>query len=215
VFGPLPSGLPAVPGPAEGGLTHTPRGHAWCRAPLGGPGARPDARGRAIRTRGLMQAMLETRRMGGVECRLNALGPRRWRGHACQACRIQGRDAVADGLHATAHPRRHRLRRQPAGTRQHKVGTTPAEGLGGAPIGCSRLACIIGQGSDIEHWFHDPNRPWEVLLHNDSCGNALGSILWAPGQSMWAGSTRQNQSMWAWKGARLRAGRPISTSRNS
>jgi hypothetical protein len=32
---------------------------------------------------------------------------------------------------------------------------------------------------------------------------------------MWAGRTRQNQSMWAWQGALLRAGRSISASRYS
>ncbi len=35
----------------------------------------------------------------------------------------------------------------------------------------------------------------------------------APVQILWAKSTHQNQSMWAWKGALLRAARPISASR--
>jgi hypothetical protein len=42
-----------------------------------------------------------------------------------------------------------------------------------------------------------------------------GSIMWAQVQIMWAGSTRQNQSMWARKGPLLRAGCSISASRYS
>ena len=63
---------------------------------------------------------------------------------------LKGMDDVADGLHATAHQLRNRLRRQPAGTRQHNLGTTHAEGIGGAPIRFSLPVFIIGQGSDIE-----------------------------------------------------------------
>jgi hypothetical protein len=72
--------------------------------------------------------------MGGMPCRLNALGRRRLRGHARQDLRMKGMDDVADGLHATAHQWRNRLRRQPAGTRQDNFGTTHATGIGGAPI---------------------------------------------------------------------------------
>ena len=36
-----------------------------------------------------------------------------------------------------------------------------------------RKAFIIGQGSDIERWFHNLSVPWKVQLHNYSCGNAL------------------------------------------
>ena len=90
-----------------------------------------------------------------------------------QASRMKGMDDVADGLHTTAHQLRNRLRRQPTGTRQHHVDTTQTEGLGGAPSRFSLQAFIIGQGSDIERWFHNLSVPWEAQLHNYSCGNAL------------------------------------------
>ena len=40
-----------------------------------------------------------------------------------------------------------------------------------------------------------------------------GSIIWAQVQSLWAGRTRQDQSMWARRSALLRAERSISASR--
>jgi hypothetical protein len=121
-----------------------------------------------------MQDILETLTRGGVQDRLYALGPRRLLRSGDQARRIKGMDDVADGLHTTAHQRRNRLRRQPAGTRQHNLGTTQTEGIGGTPSRFSLQAFIIGQGSNRERWFHDLSVPWEAQLHNYSCGNALG-----------------------------------------
>ena len=134
MFGPLPIGPQAVQRPADGFITHTPRGHTLVMAHLCGQGEGPDARGLAIGTRGLMQALLELLTLGSGECRCNALGPRRLFGHAGQAGRIKGMEDIADGLHATAHGLRDRLRRQPAGTRQDNLGTTHAEGIGGPPV---------------------------------------------------------------------------------
>ena len=98
--------------------------------------------------------MLELLTLGGGEGRHYTLGPRRLLGHAGQAGRLKGMDDIADGLHAAAHQLRNRLWRQPAGTREHKLGTTHAEGIGGAPIRFSLHAFIIGPGSDIERGFH-------------------------------------------------------------
>ena len=110
VFGPFPIGPQALQRPANGFITHTSRGHALFMAHLGGQGERPDARGLAIGARRLMQKMLETLTIIGVQCWLHTLGPCRLLGHACQAARIKGMDDVADGLHATAHQLRNRLR---------------------------------------------------------------------------------------------------------
>jgi hypothetical protein len=63
-------------------------------------------------------------------------------------------DDIAHGLHAAAHQLRHRLWRQPAGTRQHNLGTTSAAGIGGAPIRFSLPAVLIGQGANRERWLH-------------------------------------------------------------
>jgi hypothetical protein len=133
-FGPFPIGPQALQRSADGFITHTACGHALFMAHLGGQGERPDARGLAIGARRLMQNMLEALTTGGVQCRLHALGPCRLLGHACQATRMKGRDDVADGLHATAHQLRNRLRRQPAGTRKHNLGPTYTEGIGGAAL---------------------------------------------------------------------------------
>ena len=134
VFGPLPIGPQALQGPADGFITQTPCGHALFMAHLGGQGERPEARGLAIGARGLMQDMLELLTLGGGEGRHRTLGPRRLFGHACQAGCIKGMDDIAHGLHAAAHQLRNQLWRQPAGTRQHNLGTTHAEGIGGAPV---------------------------------------------------------------------------------
>ena len=123
-----------------------------------------------------MQDRLELLTRGGGEGRHRTLGPRRLFGQACQAGCMKGMDDMAHGLHAAAHQLRNRLWRQPAGTRQHHLGTTHAAGIGGAPVRFSLPTFIIGQGSDIERWFHNPSIPWEVPLHKSSCGNALVSV---------------------------------------
>jgi hypothetical protein len=133
VLRPFPVGPQALQRPADGFITHTPRGHPLLVAHLGGQGKRPDTRGLAIGARRLMQDMLETLTRGGVQGRLDALGPRRLLRNACQASRIKGMDDVADGLYTTPHQLRNRLRRQPAATRQHHLGTTQTEGIGGVP----------------------------------------------------------------------------------
>ena len=66
------------------------------------------------------------------------------------------------------------LWREPAGTGQHNLGTPQAEGIGGAPRRFQLQTFIIGQGSDIERWFHNPSVPWKLQLHKSFCGNALG-----------------------------------------
>jgi hypothetical protein len=134
VFGPFPIGPQAVQGPADGFITQTPRGHTLLMAHLGREGERPEARGLAIGAWGLMQDMLELLTLGGGEGRHHTLGPRRVCGQACQAGGIQGMADIAHGLHAAAHQLRNRLWRQPAGTRQHNLGTTDAASLGGAPV---------------------------------------------------------------------------------
>ena len=154
VFGPLPVGPQAVHGPADAFLPQTPRGHAWFLAHLGGEGERPEACGLARAARGLRQDRLERLTLEGGAGRHRPLGPRRLFGQACQAGGIKGMEAIAHGLHAAAHQRRQRLGRQPAGTRQHTVGTPPAAGMGGAPIRFSLPAFLIGQGADLERWLH-------------------------------------------------------------
>jgi hypothetical protein len=42
-----------------------------------------------------------------------------------------------------------------------------------------------------------------------------GSIIWGPVQIMWAWGVLQNECLWSWKIARLRAERAISASRNT
>jgi hypothetical protein len=63
---------------------------------------------------------------------------------------MKGMEDMAHGLHAAAYQLGHRLWRQPAGTRQHHLGTTHAAGIGGAPLHFSLPAFLIGQGLDID-----------------------------------------------------------------
>lgn len=75
VVGPCPIGPQALPRPAHGFLPQTSRGHTLFMAHLGGQGERPDARGLALGARRLMQKMLETLPMRGVQGGLHPLGP--------------------------------------------------------------------------------------------------------------------------------------------
>jgi hypothetical protein len=173
VFGTLPIGPQALQRSAEAFLTQTSLRHPLLMADLGGEGQCPHPGGLTIGARRLMQDMLETLTVDGVQYRLNALRTIRVPHQTLHTLPVKGPDDVADGLDGTSHQLRNRLRRQPTGTRENDLGSPDPEGVRGASVSLQLHTFLIGQGSNKERWFHNPSLPWEARLHNNSCGDAL------------------------------------------
>src|SRR5262245_25426206 len=173
VFGALPMSPQALQRSADAFLTQTPLRHPLLMANLGGEGQCPYPGGLAIGARRLMQDMLETLTVDGVQYGLNALRTMRVPHQTFHALPVKGPDDVADGLDGTPHKLRNRLRRQPTGTREHDLGSPDPEGVCGASVRLQLHAFLIGQGSNKERWFHRPSIPLEARLHKNSCGDAL------------------------------------------
>jgi hypothetical protein len=117
-----------------------------------------------------MQEMQETLTVGGVECRRDALGPRRVLGHARQALSLQGVDDVAHRLDGATHHLGKRLGGQVLGAGEDNLCTAHAERIRHTALSVQLRALIIGHGSNIERWFHSLIVLSDPLLHKAHIG---------------------------------------------
>jgi hypothetical protein len=177
MFRPFPIGLKPLESSADRFITHQALRDALLITRVSRQGQRPHARGFALEAWRLMQEMLEAITSRGLQHGLDGLRPIRLLCQALQAACVTGVDDVTNSWDRTAHKVRNGLRRPPLGTREDDVGPPDTEGICSASVGLQLETLRIGQGSDKHGWFHNPSIPTRAQLHNDSCGDALGTVV--------------------------------------